>query len=114
MNVTDPQVGSAQALVIGGHRAVGTANNANDGEEAIRSPLRRLDGIGIPYTGAGVNRGAPRAPAIVTHEGLRFGFVRRTSLSWATGRREPRNLRGEQGHSAWQQALALSATNLER
>jgi poly-gamma-glutamate synthesis protein (capsule biosynthesis protein) len=76
---------SAQALVIAGYRAVGNANNVNYGEEAIRSSLRRLDGLGIPYTGAGVNREAARAPAIVTHEGLRFGFVQRTSVYWATG-----------------------------
>src|SRR5688572_23365304 len=59
---------SAHALVLGGYHAVGIANNVNYGEEAIRSSLGRLDGIGIPYTGAGVNRGAARAPAIVTHE----------------------------------------------
>src|SRR3977135_1036495 len=41
---------SAQALVIGGYGAVGNANNVNYGEEAIRSSLRRLDGIGILYT----------------------------------------------------------------
>jgi len=76
---------SAQALVIGGYHAVGNANNVNYGEEAIRSSLRQLDGIGIPYTGAGVNRKAARAPAIVTHAGLRFGFVQRTSVYWATG-----------------------------
>ena len=76
---------AAQALVIAGYRAVGNANNVNYGEEAIRSSLRRLDGIGIPCTGAGVNRKAARAPAIVTHEGLRFGFVQRTSVYWATG-----------------------------
>ena len=76
---------SAQALVIGGYNAVGNANNVNYGEEAIRSSLRRLDSIGIPYTGAGVNRGAARAPAIVTYEGLRFGFVQRTSVYWPTG-----------------------------
>ena len=76
---------SAQALVIGGYHAVGTANNVNYGEEAIRSSLGQLDGIGIPHTGAGVNREAARAPAVVTHEGLRFGFVQRTSVYWATG-----------------------------
>ncbi|PYN41244.1 MAG: hypothetical protein DMD95_19795 [Candidatus Rokuibacteriota bacterium] len=76
---------SAQALVIGGFRAVGNANNVNYGEEAIRSSLRQLDGIRIPCTGAGLNRKAARAPAIVIHEGLRFGFVQRTSVYWATG-----------------------------
>jgi len=76
---------SVQALVIAGYRAIGNANNVNYGEEAIRSSLRRLDSVGIPYTGAGLNRSAARAPAIVTHEGLRFGFVQRTSVYWATG-----------------------------
>jgi poly-gamma-glutamate synthesis protein (capsule biosynthesis protein) len=76
---------SAQALVIGGYHAVGNANNVNYGEEAIRSSLRRLDEVGIPYTGAGVNGGAARAPAVVTHDGLRFGFLQRTSVYWPTG-----------------------------
>jgi poly-gamma-glutamate capsule biosynthesis protein CapA/YwtB (metallophosphatase superfamily) len=76
---------SARALVIGGFRVVGNANNVNYGEEAIRSSLRQLEGIGIPCTGAGVNRQAARAPAIITDEGLRFGFVQRTSVYWPTG-----------------------------
>jgi poly-gamma-glutamate capsule biosynthesis protein CapA/YwtB (metallophosphatase superfamily) len=76
---------SAQALVIGGFHAVGNANNVNYGEEAIRSSLRQLEAIGISCTGAGVNRKAARAPAIVTHTGLRFGFLQRTSVYWATG-----------------------------
>src|SRR5437667_11778395 len=47
---------SAKALVIGGFRTVGTANNVNYGEDAIRSSLAQLDRLGIPYTGAGVTR----------------------------------------------------------
>jgi poly-gamma-glutamate capsule biosynthesis protein CapA/YwtB (metallophosphatase superfamily) len=76
---------AAQALVNSGYHAVGNANNVNYGEEAIRSSLARLDGLGIPCTGAGANREAARAPAIVTHKGLRFGFVQRTSVYWPTG-----------------------------
>ena len=76
---------SAEALVIGGFDAVGIANNVNYGEEAIRSSRRRLDGNGIQYTGAGVNDAAARAPAVVNHEGLRVGFVQRTSVYWPTG-----------------------------
>src|SRR6058998_172264 len=76
---------SAQALVIGGFHAVGVANNVNYGEEAIRSSLEQLDSIGVQSTGAGVNRAAARAPAVVTREGVRFGFVQRTSVYWATG-----------------------------
>ena len=76
---------SAQALVIGGYHAVGNANNVNYGEAAIRSSLEQLAAVGIPCTGAGVNRQAARAPAIVTRDGVRFGFVQRTSVYWATG-----------------------------
>lgn len=76
---------SARALVVAGYRAVGAANNVNYGAEAIRSSLRQLASLGIPCTGAGVDRRAARAPAIVAHEGLRFGFLQRTSVYWATG-----------------------------
>src|SRR5215510_11334180 len=44
---------SAQALAVGGFHAVGNANNVNYGEEAIRSSLKELDRIGVPWTGAG-------------------------------------------------------------
>ena len=76
---------SAQALAIGGFHAIGNANNVNYGEEAIRSSLRELERVGIPCTGAGVNSQAARAPVIVTNRGLRFGFLQRTSVYWATG-----------------------------
>jgi poly-gamma-glutamate capsule biosynthesis protein CapA/YwtB (metallophosphatase superfamily) len=76
---------SARALAIAGYRAVGAANNVNYGAEAIRSSLRQLAKVGVPCTGAGVDRRAARAPAIVAHEGLRFGFLQRTSVYWATG-----------------------------
>ncbi len=76
---------SAEALVIGGFQAVGNANNVTYGEEAIRSSLERLDGLGLPHTGAGMNREAARAPALVTHAGLRVGFLQRTSVYWPTG-----------------------------
>ena len=76
---------SAQALVIGGYHAVGNANNVNYGADAIRSSLKRLGEIGIQATGAGLNRAAARAPVLVEHERLRFGFVQRTSVYWPTG-----------------------------
>jgi poly-gamma-glutamate capsule biosynthesis protein CapA/YwtB (metallophosphatase superfamily) len=99
---------SAQALVIGGYHAVGIANNVTYGEEAIRSSLRRLDEIGIPYAGAGANGGAARAPAIVTHEGLRFGFLQRTSVYWPTGHEAADNSPGVAvltGHTAYEPIL---------
>ena len=99
---------SAQALVFGGYQAVGNANNVNYGAEAIRSSLRQLDGLGIQYTGAGVNREAARAPAIVIHEGLRFGFVQRTSVYWPTGHEATDHSPGVAvltGHTAYEPML---------
>lgn len=99
---------AAQALVIGGFHAVGTANNVNYGEEAIRSSLRRLDRLGIASAGAGVTRAAARAPAIVTHRGLRFGFTQRTSVYWPTGHEASDTAPGVAvlaGHTAYQPLL---------
>ena len=101
-------VGSAQALVIGGFHAVGIANNVNYGEAAIRSSLARLDGLGIPHTGAGVNREAARAPVVVTRGGLRFGFTQRTSVYWPTGHEATADSPGVAvltGHTAYEPLL---------
>ncbi|HMH51971.1 MAG TPA: CapA family protein [Candidatus Acidoferrum sp.] len=99
---------SARALVVGGFHAIGNANNVNYGEEAIRSSLARLDALGVAHTGAGVDRRAARAPAIVTHAGLRFGFVQRTSVYWATGHEATDSAPGVAvltGHTAYQPPL---------
>lgn len=99
---------AAQALVLGGYHAVGMANNVNYGADAIRSSLRRLDDLGIQHTGAGVNRETARAPAIVTHEGLRFGFVQRTSVYWPTGHEATDHSPGVAvltGHTAYEPML---------
>ena len=101
---------SAQALVIAGYRAVGNANNVNYGEAAIRSSLARLDGLGVRHTGAGLDRQAARAPAIVAHEGLRFGFLQRTSVYWATGHEATASSPGVAvltGHTAYQPPLQV-------
>ena len=101
---------SAQALVVAGYRAVGNANNVNYGEEAIRSSLARLDGLGVRHTGAGLDRQAARAPAIVAHEGRRFGFLQRTSVYWATGHEATAHCPGVAvltGHTAYQPPLQV-------
>lgn len=99
---------AAQALVIGGYHVVGTANNVTYGEEAIRSSLRRLDEIGIRHTGAGANAIAARAPAVVAHEGFRFGFLQRTSVYWPTGHEATDSAPGVAvltGHTAYEPIL---------
>lgn len=70
------------ALAHGGFHCVGNANNQNYGPEAIMSSNACLDKLGIPHVGTGVNRAAARAPAVVTRNGTRFGFLQRTSQYW--------------------------------
>jgi poly-gamma-glutamate synthesis protein (capsule biosynthesis protein) len=76
---------SAEALTFAGVHAVGNANNVNYGAPAIRSSLRRLDEIGILHTGAGVNSVEARQPVIVERDGVRLGFLQRTSVYWSHG-----------------------------
>ncbi|QRX81784.1 CapA family protein [Glaciimonas sp. PAMC28666] len=79
----DPEIGGA-ALIDAGIGAVGIANNVNYGEAPIRASIAQLDRLGIPHTGAGVNRKAANAPIIVERDGVRYGFLQRSSVYWAT------------------------------
>ena len=99
---------SAQALRIAGFSAIGNANNVNYGAEAIGSSMRRLAEVGIPCTGAGANRATARAPARITHDGLRFGFLQRTSVYWPNGQEATDRSPGVaviKGHTAYQPML---------
>jgi poly-gamma-glutamate capsule biosynthesis protein CapA/YwtB (metallophosphatase superfamily) len=79
----DPEV-AGEALQAGGVQAVGIANNVNYGEAAIMASITRLDELRVAHTGAGANRSSARAPAILTRDGVRFGFVQRSSVYWPT------------------------------
>jgi len=96
---------AGEALKIAGFDAVGNANNVNYGADAIRASLRRLQELGIPSTGAGADRNAARAPAIVERNGVRIGFLQRTSVYWPTnheaGERSP-GVAVIRGHTAYQ------------
>jgi poly-gamma-glutamate capsule biosynthesis protein CapA/YwtB (metallophosphatase superfamily) len=76
---------AAEALTIAGVHVVGNANNVNYGAPAIRSSLKRLEVLGILHTGAGVNSVDARKPVIVERDGVRFGFLQRTSVYWSHG-----------------------------
>jgi len=76
---------SAEALKLGGVHAIGNANNVNYGAPAIRSSLACLDALGLPHTGAGVNREAAAQPVILERDGVRYGFLQRTSVYWSHG-----------------------------
>ncbi len=99
----DPAV-AGEALKSAGVQAVGIANNVNYGEAAITASIARLDDIGLPHTGAGVNRLTARAPVILERGGLRFGFLQRSSVYWPTNHEAGDNSVGIaviRGHTAY-------------
>jgi poly-gamma-glutamate capsule biosynthesis protein CapA/YwtB (metallophosphatase superfamily) len=79
----DPVVGAA-ALGAAPIAAVGIANNVNYGDAAILNSIACLDQAGIPHAGAGADRAAASAPAIVERGGIRYGFLQRSSVYWPT------------------------------
>jgi poly-gamma-glutamate synthesis protein (capsule biosynthesis protein) len=76
---------AGEALKLAGFAGVGCANNVTYGEEAIRASLARLQELGIPVTGAGLNREEAHRPLIIEKSGVRFGFMQRTSIFWPRG-----------------------------
>jgi poly-gamma-glutamate capsule biosynthesis protein CapA/YwtB (metallophosphatase superfamily) len=100
----DPGI-AGEALQIGGIAAVGIANNVNYGNAAILASIARLDGCGIAHTGAGAALSAARAPAIVDADGLRLGFLQRSSVYWPTNHEATERGAGIavlRGHTAYQ------------
>jgi poly-gamma-glutamate capsule biosynthesis protein CapA/YwtB (metallophosphatase superfamily) len=85
---------AAEALTVAGVHAVGNANNVNYGAAAIRSSLNRLDELGIRHTGAGVNSVEARKPVTLERDGIRFGFLQRTSVYWSHGHEATANYPG--------------------
>jgi poly-gamma-glutamate capsule biosynthesis protein CapA/YwtB (metallophosphatase superfamily) len=94
----------ADSLRAAGYAAVGTANNVNYGREAILGSLQELDRAGIKHTGSGADRTAARAPAIVTRDGARIGYLQRTSVYWPTNHEAGEHTPGVaalKGHTAY-------------
>ena len=99
---------AGQALKLAGYHAVGNANNVNYGADAIHSTLRELEKLGMPATGAGLNRAQAHAPVIVTRNGVRYGFLQRTSVYWPTNHEAGEHSPGVaalRGHTAYQLPL---------
>ena len=96
---------TGEALKLAGFDAIGNANNVNYGTDAIRSSVSRLKELGIPNTGAGVDRKAAYAPVVVERNGVRVGFMQRTSVYWPTNHEAGENSPGVaviRGHTAYQ------------
>jgi poly-gamma-glutamate capsule biosynthesis protein CapA/YwtB (metallophosphatase superfamily) len=73
---------AGEALRHAGVHVVGNANNQNYGAEAILASNRELDKLGIAHAGTGANAAAARAPAIIERNGVKIGFIQRTSQYW--------------------------------
>jgi poly-gamma-glutamate capsule biosynthesis protein CapA/YwtB (metallophosphatase superfamily) len=100
----DPVAGGA-ALSSTGVHVLGLANNVNYGEAAILGSIARLDELGIAHTGAGADRMTARAPAVLERDGVRFGFLQRSSVYWPTNHEAADNAAGIaviRGHTAYQ------------
>ncbi|HKU69201.1 MAG TPA: CapA family protein [Burkholderiales bacterium] len=96
---------AAEALKLAGFDAIGNANNVNYGVDAIRSSVTRLKEIGIPNTGAGLDRQSAYAPVIIERNGMKIGFMQRTSVYWPTNHEAGDHTPGVaviRGHTAYQ------------
>ena len=97
-----------ECLKYAGIDVVGIANNVNYGEAAINGSVARLDEIGVKHTGAGANRDAAYAPVVIEKNGVRYGFIQRTSVYWPTNHEATARTPGVatiKGHTAYQLPL---------
>jgi poly-gamma-glutamate capsule biosynthesis protein CapA/YwtB (metallophosphatase superfamily) len=82
-----PGTAAVEALREANFCAVGLANNVMIGEEPIKATLAILDRMGIAHTGAGLDLESACAPAIVERNGVKYGFLQRTSIFWPSHQR---------------------------
>jgi len=73
---------NGQYLKTLGLDVIGNANNQNYGAPAILASNAALDGLGIAHAGTGIHKKAARAPVIIEREGVKIGFIQRTSQYW--------------------------------
>lgn len=109
-----PDIGR-KALVEANIGAVGLANNVNYGEAAISNSIAQLDATGIAHTGAGVNLEHARTPIILERNGVRFGFLQRTSVYWPTHHEARPNAAGVaviRGETAYQLPMHKSRASV--
>jgi poly-gamma-glutamate capsule biosynthesis protein CapA/YwtB (metallophosphatase superfamily) len=94
---------------------VGLANNVNYGDAAILASIASLDRAGIAHVGAGANRASARAPAVVERNGIRYGFLQRSSVYWPTNHEAGANDPGIavlRAHTAYQVPMHKTRPNI--
>jgi poly-gamma-glutamate capsule biosynthesis protein CapA/YwtB (metallophosphatase superfamily) len=98
----DPKAGTA--LNLAGIQAVGIANNVHYGETAILASIARLNELVVLHTGAGADLATARAPVVVARNGVRYGFLQRSSVYWPTNHEAHKDAPGIaviRGHTAY-------------
>ena len=98
----DPAVGG-EALKLAGIHAVGIANNVHYGDRTSkrRSPAWTSS---ESSTRSGPDLAAARAPVILERNGVRFGFLQRSSVYWPTNheaRKDAAGIAVIRGHTAY-------------
>lgn len=86
--------GHAPNIAGAGFKALNLASNVTYGRDAIARTIEQLDAAGIAHTGAGLDRGQARRPAIIEVGGLKIGLVSRTSVFWPKGHEALENQAG--------------------
>ncbi|OIO88280.1 MAG: hypothetical protein AUK03_16525 [Anaerolineae bacterium CG2_30_64_16] len=76
---------TVKAFSEAGYAAVSLASNVMYGRRAILDTVDTLDQAGIKHCGAGGNIEEARRPAVVSCQGVRFGFLSYTSVFWPVG-----------------------------
>jgi Bacterial capsule synthesis protein PGA_cap len=112
----EPEI-AGEALRSAGIHAVGLANNVNYGEAAIIASIARLDQLGIAHCGAGANRALAREPVVLARNGMRFGFLQRSSVYWPTNHETSEEAAGIaviRGHTAYQVPMHRSGPPANR
>lgn len=74
-----------EALTAAGIDVVSCANNVTYPAAAAMASLAVLDRAGIAHCGAGANRDAAHAPAVLERGGQKVAFLAYTSLCWPVG-----------------------------
>jgi len=99
----DPKIGG-EALKRARIHAVGIANNVHYGDANIKASIACLDELGILHAGAGADLAAARAPVTLERDGVRFGFLQRSSVYWPTNheaRKDAAGIAVIRGHTAY-------------
>ena len=96
---------AANALKNGNIKVVSLANNVNYGHDAILKSIEELDKVGLMHTGAGANKDQAIKPVVLESQGIKIGFLARTSVYWNTHHEAQRDSSGVavlRGHTAYQ------------